>query len=160
MAKAGRAPGAGKKDAKKSARVQWTNERREIFFSELAEVCNVTAAALKAGFSDPKSVYRQKNSDPEFKARFEAAVCEGYARLELEMLERGRFGEDRPQEVGTSGERQRQIPTALAMSLLKLHQSGMRGKAPAVRRPMRGAKLKDELEARLAEISRRLGGNG
>ncbi len=46
------------------------------------------------------------------------------------------------------------------MSLLKMHQSRVKGRAPSAQRPMRGAKLRDELEARLAEISRRLGGIG
>ena len=147
--------------SKKSAPVQWTKEKRDIFFSALSELCNVTAAAKAAGFDDSHSVYRQKAKDAEFRERFEAAVSEGYARLELEMLQRSRFGEDRPADAGSSNERLRQIPTALAMSLLKLHQSNMRGRPlAAAQRPMRGAKLKDELELRLAEINRRLGGEG
>ena len=161
MAERKRKPAAKAEAAKKSVPVQWTKEKRDVFFTVLSELCNVTAAAKAAGFDDSHSVYRQKAKDADFRARFEAAVGEGYARLELEMLERGRFGEDRPPDAGTSNERLRQIPTALAMSLLKLHQSGNRGKAPAAaQRPMRGAKLKDELEARLSEINRRLGGEG
>jgi len=138
----------------------WTKERRETFFAELAEICNVAAAARAAGFPHAQAAYNQKKRDPTFRAEWDEAIAEGYSRLELEMLERARFGENRPADVGQSGPRQRAIPTGLALSLLKLHESRMRGRGSAVQRPMRGFKLLNEVEARLAEINRRLGGNG
>jgi hypothetical protein len=141
-------------------KLKWTAERQEIFFRELAELCNVAAAARLAGFEDGEPAYREKDRNPAFRARYEAAVTEGYSRLELEMLERSRFGEDRPKSAGKSGERLRQVPTALALSLLRLHNGKVKGTAPTTRRPMRGAKLRSELEARLSEINRRLGGKG
>ena len=155
--KGARGKGRGKKKVEK---LKWTAERQEIFFRELAELCNVAAAARKAGFEDGEPAYREKAKNAAFGVRYEAAVAEGYSRLELEMLERSRFGEDRPKDAGQSSERLRQIPTAMAMSLLKLHHSKVRGTPPTARRPLRGARLRDELEARLAEINRRLGGNG
>ena len=141
-------------------KLKWTVERQEVFFRELAELCNVAAAARLAGFEDGEPAYKEKAKNPAFRARYEAAVAEGYLRLELEMLERSRFGEDRPKDAGKSGERLRQVPTALALSLLRLHNGKVKGTAPTARRPMRGAKLRDELEARLSEINRRLGGRG
>jgi hypothetical protein len=151
--------GAGK-HAKKPKWPGWTKERREIFFAELAEICNVAAAVRAAGFPHAQAAYNQKKRDPEFRAEWDEAIAEGYSRLELEMLERARFGENRAADVGESGPRQRAIPTALALSLLKLHESRMRGRGSAVQRPMRGQKLLNEVEARLGEINRRLGGNG
>lgn len=148
------------KRARKAKWPTWTKERREVFFAELAEICNVAAAARAAGFPHAQAAYNQKKRDPEFKAEWDEAIAEGYSRLELEMLERARFGENRPADLGESGPRQRAIPTALALSLLKLHEIRMRGRGSAVQRPMRGHKLLNEVEARLAEINRRLGGNG
>ena len=153
---------AGKQSKKDAKAPKWTKARKEIFFAELSELCNVAAAARAAGFPDGKSADRQKRNCPDFRARFEAAVCESYSKLELEMLERGRLGDNRPEPQGESEKRLREIPTTLAMNLLKFHQSSMRGKGavPDRRRPMRGAKLRDEIERRLSEINRRLGGNG
>ena len=152
--------GKGTEAPEPAQKLKWTAERQEIFFRELAELCNAAAAARKAGFQDGEPAYKEKEKNPAFRARYEAAVAEGYSRLELEMLERSRFGEDRPADAGRSGERLRQVPTALALSLLRLHNGKVKGTAPTNRRPMRGAKLRDELEARLSEINRRLGGKG
>ncbi|HEX8526194.1 hypothetical protein [Allosphingosinicella sp.] len=155
--------GKGRKRAKSPA---WTAEKREIFFSELAEVCNVSAAARAAGHFDTRPIYEKKKRDPEFAARWEEAVCEGVSRLDLELLERARFGENRPADVGISGERQREIPTALALQLLKLHQPRLRAHAEAVARraaprPARGRRsLRAEIEAKLSELNRRFGGDG
>jgi len=138
---------------------KWTRKRCDIFFAALAEVCNVAAAAEAAGF-ERKAPYNERRHNPEFEARWEKAIGEGYAALELEMLERARFGENRPADVGESGPRQRAIPTGMAMQLLKLHKSHARGTATAAQRPMRGQILRNGIEARLAEINRRLGGQG
>lgn len=143
----------------------WTKQRLETFFSELAQLCNVAAAARAAGFDDGKPAYRRKARNAAFRARYEAAIAEGYQRLELEMLERSRFGENRAPSEGEAGPRLREIPTALGLALLKLHAGRARGGAAAapaapVRRPLRGAKLRDAIEARLADLNRRLGGEG
>ena len=158
--KAGAKAPAKKQEQAPAEKLKWTAERQEIFFRELAELCNVAAAARLAGFEDGEPAYKEKDKNLTVRARYEAAVAEGYSRLELEMLERSRFGEDRPKHAGESGERLRQVPTALALSLLRLHNGKVKGTAPTNRRPMRGAKLRDELEARLSEINRRLGGQG
>jgi hypothetical protein len=76
------------------------------------------------------------------------------------MLERSRFGDDRPPPASETEKKLREVPTSLGLQLLKMHQGQVRGRAPSAQRPMRGAKLRDELEARLSEISRRLGGIG
>ena len=149
---------------------RWNRKRRDIFFAELSELCNVSAAARAAGFADSRFAYDEKARDPEFARRFELAIAEGYSRLELEMLERARFGENRAPDQGVSGPRQREIPTALAMALLKLHYAKVKGAAaPAARaaapkravRPMRGpGSLRSEVEAMLSQINRRFGGQG
>lgn len=139
----------------------WTKEKEEIFFRELAMVCNVTAALRAAGLMRASSsVYDRRKRDPEFRIAWEDAICESYALLELEMLERSRFGDNRPPPKTETEKKLREVPTSLGLQLLKMHKGQVRGRAPAAQRPMRGAKLRDELEARLSEISRRLGGVG
>jgi hypothetical protein len=148
--------------------VRWNKARRDIFFAELGELCNISAALRAAGIIDSKAAHREKDRDPEFARRFEAAIAEGYSRLELEMLERMRFGDNRPADQGVSGARQREIPTALAMQLLKLHHAKAKGLAAPSRaaprkpkRPRRGpGSLRAEIEAVLSQINRRFGGEG
>ncbi len=139
----------------------WTKEKEEIFFHELAMVCNIRAALEAAGLvRASRSVYDRRKRDPEFRAAWHEAICESYALLELEMLERSRFGDNRPAPKTEAEKKLREVPTSLGLSLLKMHRGEVRGRAPSAQRPMRGAKLRDQLEARLSEISRRLGGIG
>jgi len=139
--------------------VAWSAAREDAFFRELSEVCNVNAAARAAGFPDSRPAYNRKERGGAFRARWDGAVAEGYARLELEMLERARFGENRRADQGCSGEKQRAIPTSLALSLLKMHQARAKAAPSAVAptaRPMRGQSIRDEMEKRFREISQRL----
>lgn len=139
----------------------WTKAREEIFFRELAMVCNIQAALRAAGMSQASSdFYTRRKRDPDFRIKWDEAVSESYALLELEMLERGRLGDNRPPPANEAERKRREVPTALGLTLLKMHKSGVRRPPPSVDRPLRGAKLRDELEARLSEISRRLGGIG
>ena len=150
--------GAGRQTAKRKAAL-WTREREAIFFRELATVCNVAAALRAAGLARATSqVYERRKRDPEFRTSWDDAIAESYAMLELEMLERSRFGDRRAAPKNEKEARLREIPTSLGLQLLKMHQGRMRSRAPFAQRPLRGAKLRDELEARLAEIARRLGG--
>ena len=160
MAKSGGKAKAARRAAAATAG-QWTKAKEEIFFRELAMVCNVTSALRAAGMLSASSkVYDRRKRDPEFRAAWDEAIVESYAMLELEMLERGRLGDTRPPPVSTAEERNREIPTGLGLNLLRLHRAHVKGKAPAAQRPMRGAKLRDDLEKRLSEINRRLGGAG
>lgn len=149
---------AGSRTARPKAGL-WTREKESIFFRELATVCNVAAALRAAGLARAGShVYERRKRDPEFRTSWDEAIAESYAMLELEMLERSRFGARRAAPKNEKEARLREIPTSLGLQLLKLHQGRMRSRAPFAQRPLRGAKLRDELEARLAEIARRLGG--
>ncbi len=140
---------------------QWTKEKQEIFFRELAIVCNVAAALRAANLvRASRSVYDRRKRDPEFRTAWDEAICESYAMMELEMLERSRFGDNRPPPANEKERKLREVPNSTGLTLLKMHQGQVRGRAPSAQRPMRGAKLRDELEARLSEISRRLGGIG
>ena len=139
----------------------WTEAKEEMFFGELAMVCNVTAALKAAGMMRARrDVYRRRKRDPEFRAAWDEAIGESYAMLELEMLERARRGDHRPPPANPAEARRREIPDRIAMQLLRQHRDPVKQRSPAFQRPMRGEKLREELERRLAEISRRLGGAG
>jgi hypothetical protein len=148
----------GKRGANAAAKQQG---KEDLFFAELAMVCNVAAALRKAGmFRQSSAVYSRRKSDPEFRSRWDEAVGESYAMLELEMLARSRHGEDREAPKTEAERRLRELTDKQAMAMLRQHKSGVKGSRPHAQRPMRGEKLADALEKRLAEISRRLGGIG
>jgi hypothetical protein len=73
----------------------WTEERRERFLAVLADSSNIKAALEEVG-KTYAGFYSLRRRDPDFHQSFEEAMEEGYARLELELLERARFGVDRP----------------------------------------------------------------
>jgi hypothetical protein len=92
----------------------------ETFFATLADTCNVVRSAKAAGFS-ANWAYRKRKSDAGFRHAWAAAVREGYAKLELVLLERAIKGSPKP-VPGTGGERIiREYSTALAVALLKRH---------------------------------------
>ena len=61
--------------------IQW----KKVFFEALAETSNVSAAAARVNIPTA-TVYRLKREDPEFAARWLAALHEGYDHLEIEVL--------------------------------------------------------------------------
>lgn len=63
----------------------WSEAAEEVFFDHLAANCNVTAAAAAVGFTTP-TLYRQRRLRPEFAARWQAALEQGYARLEMALV--------------------------------------------------------------------------
>ena len=95
-------------------------EQLETFFATLSETCNVVQAARKAGFSAGWA-YRKRRSDAEFRNGWARAVREGYAKLELVLLERAMKGT--PKLVRASGGDKviREYSTTLAIALLKRH---------------------------------------
>ena len=58
---------------------------RTCVLEALAETSNVTAAAIRANVPT-RTVYKTRRDDPEFAARWLAAVHEGYDHLEMELL--------------------------------------------------------------------------
>ena len=146
----------------------WTAGKEAIFFRELATVCNVSSALRACGmFRRSREVYDRRRTDAPFRTRWEAAIDEGYALLDLEMLERARFGNHRPPPQTEVEKRLREVPTALGLQLLKLYHARKAKAVPApaaravgaARRVDRMAQRR-EFEAMLADFNRRMGGNG
>lgn len=98
-----------------------TPEQVETFFAELADTCNVKRATRTAGISKAW-VYERRTRDAEFRRRWAAAVREGYARLELILLERAIKGTPKLVRTYAGNDRvMREYSTALAVALLRRH---------------------------------------
>lgn len=79
---------ASHKDGPQRIRVNgawWTDEAEVLFLNHLAASCNVSAAAAAAGFS-AVTVYNHRRCDPAFARKWQAALDQGYARLEMELV--------------------------------------------------------------------------
>ncbi len=154
--------------SKRQGAIKWTKEKEGAFFRELAMVCNVSSALRRAKLTGCSSLaYERRKKDGRFRAAWDEAIDQSYAMLELEMLERVRFGDDRPPPETEAEKRLRAIPTALALQLLKLYETRAKARsaAPAARiaaRPdrARGEALRRQLEQMLSDFNRRMGGNG
>ncbi len=57
----------------------------DIFLESLAESSNVAASARVAGIS-ATAMYRERRRNAGFAARWHEALCEGFVRLEAELL--------------------------------------------------------------------------
>ena len=62
-----------------------------VFLETLAETSNVSEAARKSG-AMTSYAYKWRRESPEFRAQWSAALLEGYEHLEMETLQRLRFG--------------------------------------------------------------------
>ena len=98
-----------------------TPEQIETFYVSLAETCNVVRSARAAGFSSSWA-YKLRRQDAAFRTGWAQAVREGYAKLELVLLERAMKGTPRPIMRRDGGERIiREYSTQLAVALLRRH---------------------------------------
>ena len=81
---------------------QWSDEAEEEFLDCLAASCNVSWSAGQAGVAHT-TVYRHRRLRAEFASRWQAALEQGYARLEMGLIEAAndslagvKFDEKRP----------------------------------------------------------------
>ena len=103
---------------------QWSEEVEELFLDVLAATCNVTIAAEQAqvGYT---SVYRQRRLRADFAAKWQAALAQGYARLEMALVEAAvdslkgvEFDADRPIP---------KMSAETALKVLQLHRAAVTG---------------------------------
>jgi len=96
-------------------------EQIETFFATLADTCNVVRAAKAAGFT-ANWAYRRRKFDAAFRNGWASAVREGYAKLELVLLERAIKGTPKLVRTAKGNDRvMREYSTALAVALLRRH---------------------------------------
>ncbi|WEK47403.1 MAG: hypothetical protein P0Y56_03705 [Candidatus Andeanibacterium colombiense] len=110
---------------------RWSQGSERKFLEELCATCNVTAAAEAAQFSTT-AVYNRRKKNPGFAAEWQAAVEQGYARLEAMLIENATdslrtapiTGAEQP--VSARG---KDVSFADALNLLRLHRAEARGGA-------------------------------
>jgi hypothetical protein len=91
------------------------------FLATLADTCNVVRSARAAGFS-ANWAYCKRKTDASFRAGWRIAVREGYAKLELILLDRAMNGTVRRVPTQDGGERRiREYSNNLAIALLRRH---------------------------------------
>lgn len=71
----------------RSTGARWTDEAAERFLDSLAASCNVTLSAERAGFR-VETVYKHRREDAVFARRWQAALEQGYARIEMALVRR------------------------------------------------------------------------
>jgi transposase-like protein len=114
------------------AGTRWTAAVEQRFLDALAGECNVSAAARAAGFSNT-SAYGRRRRLPAFRAEWDAALDEGWARLQAKLLRQAANGiapaaGDGPARIAEPDEDRAIADTALALNLLKQHQAAGRGR--------------------------------
>lgn len=140
---------------------RWSDEAEGRFLSVLAATCNVKAAAKAAGFSTV-TLYKRRGRWPGFAAEWDAAIAQGYARLEARLVELAndslRKRRDDDDEEGEDDEAERAeagpaMTVSETMNLLRLHRASVRGGAPQDYAWRRGA---PDPEAMRASILRKI----
>ncbi|MET1113263.1 MAG: hypothetical protein ABWX67_17225 [Allosphingosinicella sp.] len=123
------------------------------FLLTLAGTCNVSLSARETRRS-ARVYYDLRRRDSGFRAAWGEALREGYELLELEMVERCRFGA--PKDVfyqGCKTATTRVFNDATALRLLAFHRKSVeRMRAADAEREPDAKAIFDELAARVAEI--------
>jgi hypothetical protein len=140
----------------KRGKRRWSAAGEAAFLEALAETSNIAGAIRVAGLSE-SSVYRRRQSSPDFREKWEAALGEGYVRLEAMMLGRAINGTERTiwhlgKPVGTM----REYSDRLGLALLAQHRATVRGERPP---PPAGEPIEEmraRFMARLNEMGARL----
>ena len=88
----------------RASRQRITEEQVDTFFATLADTCNVLRSAKAAGFH-PSWAHRRCKTDAAFRNGWAQAVREGYAKLELILLERAMIGTPKLVRSSKSGDR-------------------------------------------------------
>jgi hypothetical protein len=131
---------------------------RKAFLIHLAETSNVSESC-KIAKVHSRQVYDLRKRSDDFRARWEAALAEGYARIEAWLMEITlgvANGKPLPKKIAANVQAQR-----IALSLLSAHRTSVRGAAstPAKRVHARTSKVaNDRVETKLRGMRARLHG--
>ena len=132
---------------------RWTDEAEKLFLDHLAASCNVTASAATAGFSTV-AIYNRRRADPDFAARWNAALDQGYARIEMLLVQRS--GQLLEGYVPDPGSPLAAMTVKEAINVLQLHRAAVKGdgaRAPGWRaRPRSLDEMRDSILAKLEAI--------
>ena len=136
----------------------WTTAKKRRFLDELALTCNVAKSARAAKMTD-SSAYRLRERSDTFREDWAVALRIGYERLELSLLEQALKAAEAPPLPPAEGKAQ-EAANRLALNLLQAHRDAV--VATAGRKPVsaRGGSAREWFEAKLAEMNKRMSGDG
>lgn len=117
------------------------------FLEALAQTSNVRKSAEAAGVPTSKA-YKTRSTNPEFAKAWMAALWEGYAHLEMEVLGRLREGEQKTAD----GEK---YDFANAIRLLSAHRENA-ARAEAAQRNVSAAEVRASIDRKVEEIRLRV----
>lgn len=118
------------------------------FLAALAETSNVTRAANRAGVSTA-TAYDLRRRNREFARGWNAALCEGYDNLEMELLGRLRDGEIKRAAGAKTGVRT--FDNATAFRLLTVHRE-LVSREKAQRANVSAAEIRASIERKVAAL--------
>lgn len=116
---------------------------KRVFLQTLAETSNVTASAKQADVT-AREVYKFRRENSEFAAQWQAALFEGYANLEMEVL--GYLRDAKPE---------RKMDVANALRLLAAHKDSI-AKETAVRSHVSAAEIRASIERKVELLRQRV----
>ena len=117
------------------------------FLESLAESSNVAASARAAGVTG-NAMYRERRRNEGFAARWHAALCEGFARLEAELLSEALVAPSGNVKDATLKSRAQKY--RLGLALLAAHRAAVRGaKLPGGGGATTQGSAKERLRAKL-----------
>ena len=126
-----------------------TRGQLSSFLEALAETSNVAASARAAGVTG-NAMYRERRRNAGFAARWHAALCEGFARLEAELLSEALVAPSGNVKDATLKSRAQKY--RLGLALLAAHRAAVRGaKLPGGGAGTQGS-AKERLRAKLDAI--------
>ncbi|MFZ5724963.1 MAG: hypothetical protein ACOY4C_00985 [Pseudomonadota bacterium] len=148
MGRIGEVGGAGEGGrAKAGGKARPDRAQMDIFLEALAESSNVAASARKAGIG-ADAMYRERRRNSGFAARWHEALCEGFARLEAELLAEALIAPTGNVKDATLKSRAQKY--RLGLSLLAAHRAAVRGaKLPGVGAAAAQGSAKARLAAKL-----------
>lgn len=147
---------------------RWSDAAEEAFLAKLAATCNITAAAEAAGFSTT-TLYKRRARWPGFASAWDAAIDQGYARLEARLVELATDSLRAPDggDGGGDGQADQRADVAApgpvmtvseVTNLLRLHRASARGGAPQNFAWRQGAPdpdaMRDSILRKIAAIER------
>lgn len=135
----------------------WSSAKEARFLEALSATCNVTLAAKRARVGN-STVYRRRATDAVFRASWRQAVAQGYARLEVEILERALNGKMRT-IVHKDGREEQSVEydDRIALTLLRMHRDTAREPerieaAEAAISPAEALEVRDRLLMKLKRV--------
>jgi len=135
--------------------VGWTAKVKASFLEAFAVTCNVTRSCAAVGRSTA-GAYKVRSRDPAFRAAWDAALLEGYARLEGAVLHRALEGMEDSGE-GDAATRSRGPSDAYLLGLLRHHATRVGElRAATITTPADGEAWREKLIAQFDALVARI----